>query len=93
MFEPQAAAQLLAQLLGDNLEVPRKPLAEPGRAVNFLPSELETKIGSRILPDWIDVTDDPTQTTLEREAAGGLRRGSIWKAWFPSRFRSSKREC
>jgi len=63
LFEPQAAAQLLAQLLGDNLEVPRKPLAEPGRAVNFLPSELETKIGSRILPEWFDVTDDPTQTS------------------------------
>ena len=63
LFEPQAAAQLLAQLLGDNLDIPRKPLAEPGRTVNFLPSELETKIGSRILPDWIDVTDDPTQTS------------------------------
>jgi hypothetical protein len=62
LFEPQAAAQLLAQLIGENLAVPRKPLAEPGRAVNFLPSELETKIGSRILPEWVDVTDDPTQT-------------------------------
>src|SRR5262249_49186228 len=29
LFEPQAAAQLLAQLIGDNLAVPRKPLAEP----------------------------------------------------------------
>lgn len=29
--------------------------------MNFLPSEFETKLGSRILPDWIDVTDDPTQ--------------------------------
>jgi TldD protein len=63
LFEPQAAAQLLAQLLGDNLDLPRKPLAEPGRAVNFLPSELETKLGSKILPEWIDVTDDPTQSS------------------------------
>jgi TldD protein len=62
LFEPEAAAQLLAQLLGDNLDLPRKPLAEPGRAVSFLPSELETKAGSRILPEWIDVTDDPTQS-------------------------------
>jgi hypothetical protein len=62
LFESQAAAQLLAQLLGDNLRVPRKPLAEPGRPVNFLASELETKLGSRILPEWIDVVDDPTQT-------------------------------
>jgi hypothetical protein len=63
LFEPQAAAQLMAQLLGENLSVPRKPLSEPGRAVNFLASELESKIGSRILPEWIDVTDDPTQAT------------------------------
>ena len=61
LFEPGAAAQLLAQLLGDNLRSPRKPLAEPGRNINFIPSELETKIGSRILPDWMDVVDDPTQ--------------------------------
>ncbi len=63
LFEPQAAAQLMAQLIGDNLYVPRKPLADGNRAVNFLPSELETKLGSRILPEWIDITDDPTQST------------------------------
>src|SRR5262249_23615558 len=71
LFEPQAAAQLLAQLLGDNVILPRKPLAEPGRAVNFLPSELETKVGSRILPDWIDVTDDPTQTVWSGKPLAG----------------------
>jgi TldD protein len=62
LFEPEAAAQLFAQLLGDNLRAPRKPVAEPGRNVNFIPSELDTKVGSRILPDWMDVVDDPTQT-------------------------------
>jgi len=70
LFEPQAAAQLLAQLLGDNLSAPRKPLSD-GRAVNFLPSELETKLGSRIFPDWIDVTDDPTQTSWEGHPLAG----------------------
>ena len=63
LFEPQAAAQLLAQMIGDNLFVPRKPLSDPGRNVNFLPSEFETKIGSRVLPEWMDVTDDPSQAT------------------------------
>jgi hypothetical protein len=71
LFEPQAAAQLLGQLLGDNLRLPRKPLAEPGRAVNFLASELDTKVGSRILPDWIDVTDDPTQTAWRGKTLAG----------------------
>ncbi len=62
LFEPEAAAQLLAQMVGDNVYVPRKPLSDPGgRQVNFIPSEFETKIGSRVLPDWMDVTDDPSQ--------------------------------
>ena len=65
LFEPEAAAQLLAQLLGDNLRATRKPLAEPGRNVNFNPGELDTKLGSRILPDWMDVVDDPTQSTWQ----------------------------
>jgi hypothetical protein len=62
LFEPEAAAQLMAQLIGDNIRASRKPLAEPGRNVNFNPGELDTKIGSRILPEWMDVVDDPTQT-------------------------------
>jgi TldD protein len=65
LFEPQAAAQLLAQLLGDNLRLPRKPVAEPGRNVNFLPSEFESRVGGRVLPDWMDAVDDPTQTTWQ----------------------------
>jgi hypothetical protein len=72
LFEPQAAAQLLAQLLGDNLRLPRKPVAEPGRNINFLPSELETKVGSRILPDWFDVVDDPKQTTWKGKPLVGF---------------------
>jgi TldD protein len=72
LFEPQAAAQLLAQLLGDNLRSPRKPLAEPGRNFNFLPSELDTKIGSRILPDWMDIVDDPTQSTWQGKPLVGF---------------------
>jgi TldD protein len=61
LFEAQAAAQLLSQVLGDNLQLPRKPVSEPGRQSRFLPSELESKLNSRILPEWIDVVDDATQ--------------------------------
>jgi len=62
MFESRAAAQLFGQLLGDNLKITRKPIAEPGRPAPYLPSELENRIGSRVLPEWMDVVDDPTQT-------------------------------
>ena len=60
LFEARAAAQLFGQLLGDNLKLSRKPVSEPGRPVPYLPSELEARVGSRILPDWMDVVDDPT---------------------------------
>jgi len=61
MFESRAAAQLFGQLLGDNLKVNRKPIADGQRRVPFSPSEFENRMGSRILPDWMDVVDDPTQ--------------------------------
>ncbi|MGA2601863.1 MAG: metallopeptidase TldD-related protein [Bryobacteraceae bacterium] len=62
LFEGRASAQLFGQLLGDNLKLLRKPVAEPGRQLQFLPSELETRVGTRILPDWMDIVDDPSQT-------------------------------
>lgn len=61
LFEGRAAAQLFGQLLGDNLKLSRRPVGEPGRPLPFLPSELEARLGSRILPEWMDVADDPTQ--------------------------------
>jgi TldD protein len=61
LFEGNAAAQLMAQILGDNLRLARRPVSDPGRPSNILSSELESKVGSRILPDWISVVDDPTQ--------------------------------
>ena len=65
LFESRAAAQLFGQLLGDNLKLERKPVQEPGRPVPFAASELETRVGSRVLPTWMDVVDDPTQTSFE----------------------------
>ena len=71
LFEPRAAAQLLAQLIGENVVITRKPLAEPGRAVNFQPGEFETKLGSRILPEYFSITDDPTQTAWNGQPLAG----------------------
>jgi len=72
LMEPRAAAQLLAQLLGDNLRVPRRPLSDPGRNVPFAPSEFETRIGGRVLPDSFDVTDDATQSTFNGKPLVGF---------------------
>lgn len=62
LFDGIAASQLFAELLSSNLTNPRKPLGEPGRAVPFLGSEFEGRVGSKVLADFLDVVDDPTQT-------------------------------
>jgi hypothetical protein len=63
LVEGVASAQMFAELLGGNLNVPRKAIGEPGRPVPFFASELEGRIGSRILPEFLSVVDDPTQTS------------------------------
>jgi hypothetical protein len=62
LFEPTAAAQLFAQALGENVRATRRPVSDPGRPAPYVPSEFESKIGSRVLPEWMDVVDDATQT-------------------------------
>jgi TldD protein len=61
LFQGEAAAQLLAEALGKNLSLPRRPVAERGRNGFFQPSELEGRQGSRIMPEFMTVVDDPTQ--------------------------------
>ena len=61
LFEGMAGAQIFAELLGKNLAPVRRPVAEGGRGGQVLPSDLEGRIGARVLPDSFDVLDDPTQ--------------------------------
>lgn len=71
LFEGVASAQLFAQVLGGNLAVPRRPVTPPGRTLPLVPSELENRMGDRILPEWMDVTDDPTQSEWHGRALFG----------------------
>ena len=61
LFEGMAGAQLFAEVLGRNLALARRPVMEPGRNTFVSMSELEGRQGARILPEWFDVVDDPTQ--------------------------------
>jgi TldD protein len=61
LFEGTAAGQLIAELLGTELGLTRRPISDPRRAAPFRASELEGRVGSRILPDFLDVVDDPTR--------------------------------
>ncbi len=61
LFEGEAAAQIFAELLGRNLAATRRPLMPPGRSLPVRSSEFEGRLGARVLPEWMDVVDDPTQ--------------------------------
>jgi hypothetical protein len=61
LFEGVAGPQILAEVLGKNFPLPRRPVMEPGRNSAFATSELEGRMGARVLPDSFDVVDDPTQ--------------------------------
>ncbi len=62
LMEGVAAAQLFAEVLGGNLAAVRVPVPIPGRPAPVQAGELEGRLGSRVLPEWMDVVDDPTQT-------------------------------
>jgi hypothetical protein len=62
LFEGAAGPQILAEVLGKAMVLTRRPVGEGGRGGGFQPSELEGRIGARVLPDSFDVTDDPTLT-------------------------------
>lgn len=70
LFEAQAAAQLFAQVFGGNLQPSRDPVSVPGRPVNMPPSELESRMSGRVLPDFFDVVDDPNATWNGRPLLG-----------------------
>lgn len=72
LFEPVAAGQLMAQLIGDNARLTRRPVTDPGRPPQGSPGELDSKLGSRILPDWISITDDATQSEWQGQPLLGV---------------------
>jgi len=62
LFERDAAAQIFAQIIGRNLALTRRPVIESNRPGAFATSELEGRFGARILPEWMDIVDNPTET-------------------------------
>lgn len=71
LFDGVAAAQLFADVLGSQFALPRRPVSEPNRPAPFAPSELEGRLGSKVLPAAFSVVDDPTQKELRGRALIG----------------------
>jgi len=60
LFEGLAGAQIFAEVLARNLALTRRPVGDGGRG-GAQNSELDGRMGARVLPDTFDVVDDPTQ--------------------------------
>ena len=67
LFEGVASPQLLADVLGRNLYISRKPIAAPGANPPAGSTELEGRRGVRIMPEFFDVVDDPTKQLFGHE--------------------------
>jgi TldD protein len=67
LFEGVAAPQLLAEVLGRNVYISRKPVVAPGANAPASNTELEGRRGVRIMPEIFDVTDDPKQPLFGHE--------------------------
>ena len=72
LFEARAAAQLFAEVFGQELAIMRKPVAEKGRDVPVPQSSLENKLGSRVLPTWMSLRDDATRRDWNGTALAGF---------------------
>jgi TldD protein len=67
LFEGVASAQLMAEVLGRNLHIARKPIAPPGATSQAATTDLEGRRGVRIMPELFDVTDEPAAPLFGHE--------------------------
>ncbi len=79
LFEGVAGPQLLAEVLGRNLYIARKPVVPRGSPGGAASSELEGRRGVRIMPEMFDVVDDPSRPLFGHEEVDdeGVRAAKI----------------
>ena len=61
LFDGVSGAQLLAEVMSRQMTYVRRPVTDPDRPINMPTGDFEGRLGSRILPEWMDVVDDATQ--------------------------------
>jgi hypothetical protein len=74
LFEQEAAAQMMAQSLTDAIRLQRKPIAPPGANVQGserIESVWVSRVGSKVLPEWLSLTDDPHETAFRGTVLAG----------------------
>lgn len=60
LFAGQAAGEIFAQIFAPQLIAQRDMLTEQGKQANERYSAFQNKIGGRVLPEFMSVSDDPT---------------------------------
>ncbi|MDQ2841675.1 MAG: metallopeptidase TldD-related protein [Acidobacteriota bacterium] len=68
LFEREAAAQMMAQVLTDAVALRRKPIAPPNSnqpGLQVLESVWSSRVGSKVTPEWLSIFDNPLEKTYE----------------------------
>lgn len=75
LFEQEAAAQMMASVMSDAARLHRKPLSPAGAdAPQVLESVWASKMGGKVLPDWMSLVDDPSVDEWQGVALVGAYR-------------------
>lgn len=71
LFEGQAAAEAFAQIFAPNLVAQRQPMTEGGMRDSDRNMAFQTKIGGRVLPEFLSVSDKPSIEKFDKTVAIG----------------------
>jgi len=66
LFEGQAASELFAQIFAPNLVTQREPMTEQGVQENERYTAFQSKIGGRVLPEFLSVAAIPSKNEYEK---------------------------
>jgi hypothetical protein len=67
LFEGQAAAEIFSQVFAPRVVARKRPVVEGGQMEGYagsLENPFADKLGGRVLPDFLSVTDDPSLTKV-----------------------------
>jgi TldD protein len=72
LFEQEAAAEMIAEVMADASRLQRKPLAPPGSNQRpVLESVWASRAGTKVAPDWLTMVDDPLQMNFGGKILAG----------------------
>ncbi|MBV9403995.1 MAG: hypothetical protein JO211_01525, partial [Acidobacteriaceae bacterium] len=74
LFEQEAAAELMADILADAIRLQRKPLAPPGSDnanAQIIESVWASRVGSKVTPEWLSLVDNPAEEQYQGKPLAG----------------------